>query len=160
MELKIIIRRQLTWPFEWRYDERIFRHIKDIQLSGKYITQHQKIIYMSNRNQGLSQTLSAAKAGISTRSARRIEHSLRPAPIKRKGRTRLDLLIEVWASVLLPLLRQEPTLTGLTLWEYLDDNYPGQYPRICLLKHEIPNIKVQQHPFASYDEFIHAHANC
>jgi hypothetical protein len=87
---------------------------------------------MSNRNQGLSQILSAAKAGISTRSARRIERSPPSAPIKRKGRTRLDPLIGVWASVLLPLLGQEPTLTGLTLWEYLDDNYPGQYPRTLL----------------------------
>ena len=106
---------------------------KDIQLSGKYITQHQRTIYMTHRNQGLPQNISAAKAGISSRSGRRIENSIpNPQPTQRKGRTRKDPLASIWESLLLPLLRQEPTLTGLTLWEYLDDNYPGQYPRTLL----------------------------
>jgi hypothetical protein len=64
---------------------------KDIQLSGKYITQHQRTIYMTHRNQGLSQLISAAKSGISSRSGRRIENSIpNPQPTQRKGRTRKD----------------------------------------------------------------------
>jgi hypothetical protein len=61
-------------------------------MSGKPITQQQVKLYMSNRNQpDQSQVSAAAKAGLSERSARRIdsgEHKLHKPP--RKYRTRKD----------------------------------------------------------------------
>lgn len=83
---------------------------------------------MQSRQTGASQTLSAAKAGISERSGRRLEKTGRTAPASRTYRTRTDPLEAVWESELVPLLKREPSLSGLTLWEYLDERYPGQYP--------------------------------
>ena len=83
---------------------------------------------MSCRQSGDSQTLAAAKAGISERSARRIEKQEHQPGGKRYWRTREDPLAGVWDSELVPLLEREPALSGLTLWEYLDENYPGVFP--------------------------------
>lgn len=84
---------------------------------------------MNERQSGATQERAAVKAGISVRSGRRLENSERPKKnIKRGWRTREDPLEAVWESVLVPLLEKEPGLTGITLWEYLDDHYPGQYP--------------------------------
>ncbi len=83
---------------------------------------------MKHRTSGLTQEAAAAKTGISIRSGRRIEkgqHGPREEP--RVWRTRADPLAEVWTSELEPLLAREPSLTGLTLLEYLDDNYPGRF---------------------------------
>jgi transposase InsO family protein len=83
---------------------------------------------MRSRQKGLSQETAAAKAGISVRSGRRIdtgEHSSTSKP--RQWRTRSDPLNAVWDSELVPLLEREPSLTGLTLLEYLDDHHPGDY---------------------------------
>ena len=83
---------------------------------------------MQNRQLGKAQSISAAKSGISERSGRRLEKSaliLTPKP--RHWRTRIDPLQAIWESELLPLLQQQPALSGLTLWEHLDDHYPGQY---------------------------------
>lgn len=98
-------------------------------MSGQHITQHQRSIYMNNRQSGHTQALSAAKAGVSTRTGCRIEKQpLSPQPTPRNWRTREDPLKVIWEKELLPLLQTEPSLSGLTLWEYLDDNYPGTYP--------------------------------
>ena len=42
-------------------------------MSGQHITQLQEHLYMKSRQAGFTQELSAAKAGISVRSGRRIE---------------------------------------------------------------------------------------
>lgn len=88
---------------------------------------------MKSRRQGLTQEAAAAKAGISERSGRRIEkseHMLSKA--SRHWRTRQDPLEAVWEKELVPLLERNPDLTGLTLWEHLDEAYPGQYPERVL----------------------------
>ena len=87
---------------------------------------------MKNRQSGCTHELSAAKAGISVRSGRRIEKDDRSGKGARHWKTREDPLAAVWASELEPLLENEPTLTGITLWDYLDEKYPGQYPEKCL----------------------------
>ena len=87
---------------------------------------------MKNRQSGYVQELSAAKAGISVRSGRRIEKDERPDKGARHWKTREDPLVTVWKSELEPLLENEPTLTGITLWDYLDEKYPGQYPEKLL----------------------------
>jgi len=47
-------------------------------------------------------------------------------------KTRQDSFESVWESELEPLLENQPDLTGTTLWDYLDDKYPGQYPEKLL----------------------------
>ena len=83
---------------------------------------------MQSRQTGLSQETSAAKAGMSVRSARRLEHNGVTKKTQRQWKTRLDPFAAVWDSALVPLLEKEPKLTGLTLWEYLDEHHPSDYP--------------------------------
>jgi transposase InsO family protein len=87
---------------------------------------------MKSRQAGYSQATAAAKAGISERSGRRIDNEERSAPEARHWRTRKDPFDPVWETELVPLLAREPSLTGITLWEYLDDQYPKQYPEQLL----------------------------
>ena len=86
-------------------------------------------LYMKAKDSGCAQTTDAAKAGISVRTARRIdpgEH--RPQRGRpRDWRTRPDPLAEVWTSELQPMLEQEPRLEPMTLFEYLQEQYPGCY---------------------------------
>ena len=46
------------------------------------------------------------------------------------------------------MLIDEPTLTGLTLWEYLDDNYPDLYPYASLrtLQRRVKHFKHTKGP--------------
>lgn len=98
-------------------------------MPGKHITKQQIRLYMNNKNAGRSQQVSAAKSGISVRSARRIDTGqLCCGPKKRrKGRTRKDPLEAVWESDLVPLLQRAPDLQPITLFEWLMEHYPGQY---------------------------------
>ncbi len=89
---------------------------------------------MKNRQRGFSQETSSAKAGISVRSGRRIEKNQRVGKKQRDWRTRQDPFEAVWETEIIPLLAREPELTGTTLWEYLSDYYPGQYPEQLLRK--------------------------
>ena len=84
---------------------------------------------MKERKLGSNQKVAAAKAGLSERSARRIDKgtlSTSPNP-QRHWRTRQDPLIDVWQSEVVPLLEANPELSPITLLEYLDDNYPGRF---------------------------------
>ena len=83
-------------------------------LSGKHITQLQENLYMKSRQTGCTQELSAAKAGISVRTGRRIEKGQRQDAKERHWRTRRDPLEAVWETELIPLLEREPSLTGIT----------------------------------------------
>ena len=98
-------------------------------MPGKPINESQTRIYMSLRNQGKSQITAAAKAGICERSGRRIEKGEvgsghKP---KRHWRTRKDPFAEVWESEIVPMLFNTPDLQPKTLFEYLQDKYPGKY---------------------------------
>jgi transposase len=97
-------------------------------LPGKHITQKQEMLYMQSRQTGLTQETSAAKAGMSVRSASRVERNGIAIKEQRHWQTRADPFVLVWESELVPLLGNEPKLTGLTLWEYLDEHHPGDYP--------------------------------
>jgi len=101
-------------------------------LSGQHITQQQENIYMKNRQAGCTQALSAARAGISVRSGRRIDKDEKSNRTAHHWRTRKDPFEAVWASELEPLLEKQPDLTGITLWDYLDEQHPGQYPEKLL----------------------------
>ena len=84
--------------------------------------------YKQHRNR-LSQAASAAKAGISERSARRIEdaQSLPSQRPERNWRTREDPLSAVWDSEVIPLLQTDARLNAVTLLEELQRRYPGQW---------------------------------
>ena len=87
---------------------------------------------MKSRQTGYTQEVSTAKAGISIRTGRRIEKGQRPQTKERDWRTRKDPLAAVWDAELVPLLKTEPSLTGITLWDHLDERYPGHYPERLL----------------------------
>jgi hypothetical protein len=118
-------------------------------MSGKRITKNQENLYMNKRQQGQSQETAAAKGGISERSGRRIEKGERPSmPRARHWRTREDPLDTIWEKELVPLLEREPQLTGLTLWEYLEDEHAGQFPYSVLrtLQRRVKHWKATQGP--------------
>lgn len=97
-------------------------------MPGKRITDHQVHKYKQHRNK-FSQVAAAAKAGISERSARRIDDapnlpSQRP---ERNWRTREDPLSAVWDSEVVPLLQSDARLNAVTLLEELQRRYPGQW---------------------------------
>jgi transposase InsO family protein len=118
-------------------------------LPGKRITQRQESLYMNTRQLGKSQQTAAAKAAISERSGRRIEKGERPSiPGERHWRTREDPLDAIWEKELVPLLEREPQLTGLTLWEYLEDEHAGQFPYKVLrtLQRRVKQWKATQGP--------------
>ena len=126
-----------------------FNFIWSPPLPGKRITQHQESLYMSKRQQGKSQETAAAKAAISERSGRRIEKGERASiPGERHWRTREDPLEAIWEKELVPLLEKEPQLTGLTLWEYLEDEHAGQFPYSVLrtLQRRVKHWKATQGP--------------
>lgn len=83
---------------------------------------------MAQKSKGKTQTAAAAKAGISERTARRIDAGQSVGPIKaRHWRTRSDPFSEVWEE-LATKLGEEPELQALTLLEWLQEHYPGVYP--------------------------------
>lgn len=98
-------------------------------MSGTRITDQQVCLYMSKRKQH-SQEIAAAKAGISVRSARRIEGDARLPPQKprRYWRSRPDPLTDVWDTEVVPMLKSEPRLQAITILRKLQDDHPGQYP--------------------------------
>ena len=88
---------------------------------------------MQHRQDGANQEVAAAKAGISVRSGRRIEKNGSPrTQSERDWRTREDPLEAVWDTELVILLEREPSLTGTTLLEYLEEHYPGHYDQRVL----------------------------
>lgn len=117
-------------------------------MSGKHITQIQEDLYMKNRQVGCTQETSAAKAGISVRSGRRIETGQKNERKQRHWRTRKDPFQDVWESELVPLLEKEPSLTGITLWDYLDEKYPERYPERVLrtLQRRVKHWQATQGP--------------
>jgi len=89
------------------------------------LTSHQRRLYMAKRRGGSSQEAAAAAAGISVRSARRIDRNqIQPRANQPRGRTRPDPLAGVWEEVLVPLLRRAPALTPITLLEHLQRQKP------------------------------------
>src|SRR4051794_8320309 len=97
-------------------------------MPGKKITDHQVHKYKEHRNK-LTQVAAEAKAGISERSARRIEASngLPSQRPERHWRTRDDPLAGVWEGMVVPLLQTDAQLNAVTLLEELQRRFPGEY---------------------------------
>jgi hypothetical protein len=84
---------------------------------------------MNTKEKGQSQQTSSAKAGISRRTASRIDNGThRPKRGRpRDWKTRQDPLDGHWEAELLPMLEREPRLAPITLFEALQERYPGEY---------------------------------
>jgi len=89
---------------------------------------------MNARAAGCTQQTAAAKADISVRSGSRIEHGTHQPERERPHdwRTRPDPLAQVWQNELVPMLERQPKLQAMTLFEHLQQHYPGQYGRSVL----------------------------
>ncbi|NJR37919.1 MAG: IS21 family transposase [Leptolyngbyaceae cyanobacterium CSU_1_4] len=84
---------------------------------------------MNKRDSGAKQATAAATAGISVRTGSRIDTGTHQP---QRGQphdwlTRADPLEQVWLSELDPMLQREPRLEPMTLFEYLQETYPGKY---------------------------------
>jgi hypothetical protein len=99
-------------------------------MPGFHITDRQVRRYMASRKAGLTQAASAARAGFSESTARRVEKapalpSQRPP---RQYRTRTDPFHEVWRSEIVPLLAKVPAIRATTVLEELQRLHPERYP--------------------------------
>ena len=98
-------------------------------MPGMPVTDQQMRVYMTDRRHE-SQRSAAARAGVSERTARRLEADPRP-PSQRKpdrGRTVPDPLETVRETVLLPLLERDPAIHALTLLRHLQMTDPDAFP--------------------------------
>ncbi len=101
-------------------------------MSFKTIQTYQIRVYMNAREIGLRQVDAAAIAEFSERTGQRIEageHQPNRGRV-RDWRSSADPLAGVWENELGPMLRQQPRLKPMTLFEYLQDRYPGKYPQV------------------------------
>lgn len=81
------------------------------------VTKEQVNIYMDKRSKGATQAVAAAKAGISDRTARRVDKGDSGAgPKKRRGRNHPDPFAEAWPE-LRAKLTAESDLQPITLLE-------------------------------------------
>ena len=98
-------------------------------MPGTRITDQQVCLYMKIRK-NKSQGLAAAKAGISKRSARRIERAvtLPSQNPRRYWRSRPDPFAGVWGTEVVPLLKSAPKLMAITLLRKLQDDHPERFP--------------------------------
>jgi len=99
-------------------------------MTRKYITDEQVKLYMKYRvTHNLTQEVSAAKAGMSTRSAYTIEHGSHHTQRPKKPRdykTRQSPLDEIWNTELVRMLENNPDLQPKTLLIYLQRTYTNE----------------------------------
>ncbi len=96
-------------------------------MSGK-VKIYQVQVYMTAREKGFTQVEAAELAGFSARTGQRIEagdHQPNRGRI-RDWRSTPDPLAEVWESELEPMLKANPGLQPTTLFEWLQERYPGK----------------------------------
>ena len=115
-----------------RHSKHPGREREAFRVSGQVINQYQSRVYMNAREVGLKQADAAYVAEISERSGQRIESgSHRPSRGRvRDWRTCAYPLAGVWEDELEPMLKREPRLKPMTLYEYLQEKYPGKYGKV------------------------------
>ena len=87
---------------------------------------------MNAKDKGLSQSEAADVAEFSVRTAQRMDAG-NWQPRRGQGlpgRTRPDPLERVWEEELEPMLKREPRLKPMTLFEHLQEKYPGEYGQV------------------------------
>src|SRR4029077_162070 len=100
---------------------------------GARITSKQIEIYMQMRNNRFIQVLAAAKANISERSGRNIEHNKnkRQTGRERTWATRQDPFAEVWELEIVPLL-QQGVYQATVMLDELQKKYVGRFDNSVL----------------------------
>ena len=96
-------------------------------MSGKYITDSLIRLYMPFRKDCL-QEVAAAKTSISVSTAGRIDnqrHQLKQSKVRQ--RTRLDPLEPIWDPVVLPLLKQDPDITPIGIFDHLCEYHSATF---------------------------------
>jgi hypothetical protein len=100
-------------------------------VSRKAIHIYQRKAYMNAREIGLNQSKAAYIAEISERTGQRIESGEhQPNRGKVDENNSKDPLGGIWEKELEPMLKKEPRLKPMTLFEYVQDTYPGKYPNV------------------------------
>jgi hypothetical protein len=98
---------------------------------GKVIKNYQLRVYMNGREIGLTQVDAAYIAEFSERTGQRIEAGKhQPKRGQKRERTKPNPLKGIWEDELEPMLQQQPRLKPMTLFEYLQQQYPGKYPNV------------------------------
>jgi hypothetical protein len=96
-------------------------------VSGKHISDRQVNLYMTQRVK-YGQIISAAKSGISERTASRIDNGIhQPHLTNRTWRTRADPLKLIWEPIVLPLLQQSDSLTPVGIFDFLCEQHSHQF---------------------------------
>jgi len=82
-----------------------------------------------NHRKKNAQEQAAAKAGISARSARRIDQAvvLPSQTSRRYWRSRADPFVDVWDTEIVPLLKSAPKLMAVTLLRNLQEDHPERF---------------------------------
>ncbi|MFN7955441.1 MAG: IS21 family transposase [bacterium] len=96
------------------------------------VTDAQVRLLRQKRMDGKTQEAAAAAAGMSVRTAREWERGPLPSEARqpRLWRTRSDPFESVWASEIVPLLQTDEAgvLQATTIFDWLEDRHPGQFP--------------------------------
>ena len=96
-------------------------------MPGTRITDQQVTIYMNHRK-GNSQVVAAAKAGISERSARRLDKSNQQhSDGQHRWRTRKDPLEPIWESIVVPMLATDEGITAVGIFDYLCEYHTDKF---------------------------------
>lgn len=102
-------------------------------MAGKHINKQQVKLYMNYREEkNLTQEAAAAKVGISTRTARTIEHGnhhSQKAAVPRNYKTRASPIDHIWETELMPMLEKNPGLQAKTLFLYLERSHQDETGR-------------------------------
>ena len=84
-------------------------------------------LYMIQRAK-YSQVIAAAKSGLSSRTASRIDNQIhQPKQANRHWRTREDPLSVIWEPIILPLLQQSDGLTPIGIFDFLCEQHSDQF---------------------------------
>ena len=84
--------------------------------------------YMRERAAGAIQSHAADVAGISERTARRLDHAGRAIKGPRTYRTRKDAFVDDWQNYVEAELHKKPPLQAKTIFVALQKRFPGKYP--------------------------------
>lgn len=96
-------------------------------MPGIRITDQQVRIYMTHRKNN-SQVVAAAKAGISERSARRIDNTKQQqSQSRRQWRTRQDPLEEIWDPIVVPMLQSDQGITAVGVFDHLCEYHSDKF---------------------------------
>jgi len=98
-------------------------------MSGKKLTRLQVILYMDSKLKCETQIAASARTGVSISSAYRMDKGKITGDRREiSWQTREDPFAGAWQSVILPEIEKHPNLLAITILEFLQEKFPGEYP--------------------------------